>query len=723
MSSLNILETHYKQTGKSRKTDANGMLEMQARAFKERQAQYLLIKSPPASGKSRAMMFLALDKLRNQGVRKVIVAVPEMSIGASFKSTNLIATGFSANWHIDPKYNLCIADGESGKVRSFVDFIQDEDAEILLCTHATLRFAFQRLKPSDFDNILLGVDEFHHSSADESNILGALMDSVIEGSTAHIVAMTGSYFRGDAVPVMAAEYESLFTQVTYSYYEQLNGYQYLKSLGMNYHFYKNGYLSALSEVLDTTKKTIIHIPNVNSFESTKRKYDEVDAILDVIGQVVSKDNATGILSLQTEDGRILKVADLVNDDKTRRNTQMYLSEIQTAADVDIIIALGMAKEGFDWVWCEHVLTVGYRSSLTEVIQIIGRATRDCEGKEHAQFTNLISQPDAENDDVARSVNNLLKAITVSLLMMQVLTPNINFKPRSRMTAADLLDKTVIAIDDSTKPLSDKATQALNNIENIKAALMQKDKESVAPLMTGQQDISTFIDFELPKIISEIHPDLTDDELAVIAKAVHASLVLKGSGGFVDEADMSPDAAMWQVDEEGNPVEGAATTFSDISTTSQPQPSVVFTDDNDPFGEGKDTDEPVAGGKDGYLANANRKFALIDGKFIDVEKLNFNLIEDIIESTNPFEGTYSVLSKSVTTDSLRVIEAHVSSSRSNMTDKEAYDLYPLIKEFNGEYGRPPQLSNSDHYENRLALALALIKDKLRRRKTELEAEQG
>ena len=114
MSSLNILETHYKQTGKSRKTDANGMLEMQARAFKERQAQYLLIKSPPASGKSRAMMFLALDKLRNQGVRKVIVAVPEMSIGASFKSTNLIATGFSANWHIDPKYNLCIADGESG---------------------------------------------------------------------------------------------------------------------------------------------------------------------------------------------------------------------------------------------------------------------------------------------------------------------------------------------------------------------------------------------------------------------------------------------------------------------------------------------------------------------------------------------------------------------------------------------------------------------------------
>jgi hypothetical protein len=42
--------------------------------------------------------------------------------------------------------------------------------------------------------------------------------------------------------------------------------------------------------------------------------------------------------------------------------------------VDIIIALGMAKEGFDWIWCEHALTVGYRSSLTEIVQIIGRAT-------------------------------------------------------------------------------------------------------------------------------------------------------------------------------------------------------------------------------------------------------------------------------------------------------------------------------------------------------------
>lgn len=719
MNSLNILETQYNQTGKSRKTDENGMLEMQARAFKERDAQYLLLKSPPASGKSRAMMFLALDKLSNQTVNKVIVAVPEMTIGASFRSTNLKESGFSANWYVDPKYNLCVAGGDGGKVATFIDFINDPDAEILICTHATLRFAFQRLTPADFNNVLLGIDEFHHSSASDDNILGGLIDSIIEGSSAHVVAMTGSYFRGDAVPVMTAEYESMFTQVTYSYYEQLNGYEHLKSLGMNYHFYKNGYLTALHEVLDTTKKTIVHIPNVNSFESTKEKLDELDAILDVIGRVVSKDDATGILNVETEDGRILKVADLVTADKRRVLTQTYLTNVNKADDLDIIIALGMAKEGFDWVWCEHVLTVGYRSSLTEIIQIIGRATRDSSGKSHAQFTNLITQPVADDRDVAKSVNNLLKAITVSLLMMQVLTPSVNFKPRSRMTQAELASGDFIAIDDTRQPMSDKAMQALNNLDNLKAALMQKDKESVAPLMTGQQDVETFISFELPKIISQIHPDLPEEELDMIARALHASLVIQATGGIVDEADLPKDAPMWKTDKDGNPISDEAAEQEAVTT---PEPSIEFTDATCQPDDDDDKKEPKDDGRDNTQLKANRKFALIDDKFIDVEKLNFYLIEDIIDSTNPFDGTYSVLSKSIDAPALKAIEAHVSQSRSNMSDDEAYALYPYVKVFVTEYDRAPQLNQIDHYENRLALALALVKDRLRQKKNQL-AEQG
>ena len=90
----------------------------------------------------------------------------------------------------------------------------------------------------------------------------------------------------------------------------------------------------------------------------------------------------------------------------------------------------MAKEGFDWIWCEHALTVGYRSSLTEIVQIIGRATRDAPGKTRARFTNLIAEPDAAEEAVTEAVNDTLKAIAASLLMEQVLAPRFDFKPKN-----------------------------------------------------------------------------------------------------------------------------------------------------------------------------------------------------------------------------------------------------------------------------------------------------
>ena len=65
------------QTGASAKSDELGMRPMQAQAYEKRGEQYLLIKSPPASGKSRALMFIALDKLANQNVRQAIICVPE----------------------------------------------------------------------------------------------------------------------------------------------------------------------------------------------------------------------------------------------------------------------------------------------------------------------------------------------------------------------------------------------------------------------------------------------------------------------------------------------------------------------------------------------------------------------------------------------------------------------------------------------------------------------
>jgi len=429
-----LVKVNYAQTGASTKTNIYGMREMQERAFASRDAQYLLLKAPPASGKSRALMFIALDKLINQGIKKVIVAVPERSIGASFKATALSQFGFFADWTPDERFNLCTpgADNSKSKVAKFKSFLADSKAKILICTHATLRFAYNELADSDFDNCLLAIDEFHHVSADTNNSrLGDLLHGILNNSSAQIVAMTGSYFRGDTIAILLPEDEEKFVKVTYNYYEQLNGYTYLKSLGIGYHFYQGKYISAIGEVLDTDKKTILHIPNVNAGESTKNKYDEVDSILDCVGTVESQDPKTGVIFVKRHtDGKILKVADLVDDDPVARDKIVgYLRNIRSADDMDLIIALNMAKEGFDWPYCEHALTVAYRGSLTEIIQIIGRCTRDSENKTHAQFTNLVAQPDASDEQVKVSVNNMLKAITASLLMEQVLAPSFKFKTK------------------------------------------------------------------------------------------------------------------------------------------------------------------------------------------------------------------------------------------------------------------------------------------------------
>lgn len=690
-----LLTVSYKQTGKSSNLNSMGMREMQARAFESRDAQYLLLKAPPASGKSRALMFLGLDKLHNQGLKKVIVAVPEMSIGGSFKNTKLTEHGFFTDWTVAPSYNLCIPGGEQGKVNTFIRFMSDPDAQVLVCTHATLRFAYQKLTPSDFNDCLLAIDEFHHTSADGENRLGELIDGVMNGSSAHIIAMTGSYFRGDAVPILLPEDEEQFTQVTYSYYEQLNGYQHLKSLGIGYHFYTGRYLDALHEVLDTSKKTIVHIPNVNSVESTKDKYSEVDHILDVIGAVVDKDMATGIITVRDKSGRLLKVADLVDDNPQRVEVQNYLRNVSSAEDMDIIIALGMAKEGFDWPWCEHVLTVGYRSSLTEIIQIIGRATRDSEGKPHAQFTNLIAQPDAEDDDVKVSVNNMLKAITVSLLMEQVLAPSVNFKPRSRMLPGEQAKPGTVIIEDTTAPVSDKVIKALENMDNIKAAILQKP-EVVAPAVTGDTDPQVLEAVEIPKIVEKMYPDMDASEVQTVSEAVYISMGIQSQGGMFDESEL-PEGAEIHVPER----------TEQPATTAGEQPEDV-------------TGKPdlLSGGAAPQQPEANRKFVLIGKKFVNIEHLNVDLIRQI----NPFQGAYEILSKAVTPSVLKAIQDTVVAMRSTMSEEEAVILWPRINAFIKDKGREPSPSSGDTYERRLAEALAYIKRKAQERKAQAAQAQ-
>jgi len=636
-----IVHVTYAQTGQSSKINALGMREMQEKAYQARDAQYLLLKAPPASGKSRALMFIALDKLVHQGLKKVIVAVPEKTIGGSFAKTNLKEFGFFANWEPSDQYNLCTPgmDGSKSKVQAFKNFLDNEE-KILICTHATLRFAFEELEESKFNNTLLAVDEFHHVSADEDSRLGELLRSIMAKSNAHVVAMTGSYFRGDTVPVLLPEDEAKFTKVTYNYYEQLNGYTYLKSLGIGYHFYQGKYTSAILEILDTDKKTILHIPNVNSGESTKDKHNEVDTILDAIGDITKVDPDTGIIYLKRHtDGKVLKVADLVNDNpRDREKVVAYLRDIKTVDDMDLIIALGMAKEGFDWPFCEHALTVGYRGSLTEIIQIIGRATRDSGNKSHAQFTNLIAQPDAADDLVRLSVNNMLKAITASLLMEQVLAPNFKFK--TKLSDDDKAEAGEIKIRGFKTPTSKRVKDIIeSDLNDLKATILQDD--TMLKAMPGNLDPEVINKVLIPKIIQIKYPELTEDEVEEVRQYVVVDSVIK-SGEIKEVGD--------------------------------------------------------------------KRFIRMAGQFVNIDDLHIDLIDRI----NPFQKAFEILSKSVTTRVLKVIQDVIEATRIQMTFEEAKILWPKILEFKKTFDREPSLQSSDPLERRMAECIIYLKEEKRKR---------
>ena len=666
----NIVDIKYQQTGTSSNTNALGMREMQAKAYEARNKRFLLIKAPPASGKSRALMFIALDKLVNQGIKKVVVAVPEKSIGRSFQNTDLMKYGFFADWRVAPYFNLCDTSNESDKAKRFVEFFKQDKTKILVCAHATLRNGMKEISDEEFNDCLLAIDEFHHTSADANSGLGDIVRRVMNHSTGHIVAMTGSYFRGDGIPVLRAEDEARFHPVTYNYYQQLNGYRYLKNLVLGYHFYHGSYLDHIAEVLDTTKKTIIHIPSVNSRAHTGlSKYTEVDEIIKVIGTVESRDyNNGGIYYVRTRDGRLLKVADLVEDHAETRNlVQGYLQRMKSRDDIDIIIALGTAKEGFDWQWCEECLTIGVRGSLTEVVQIIGRCTRDCEGKPTAKFVNMIGMPDADQPDVKVAVNDFLKAITASLLMEQVMAPSWHFKTMKDVDGdeASPLDARTLVIE-GLKPLSSAKTKLIveEQLDDLKASVLQNDL--VVKAISGSTTAETITQTLIPKVIREKYPDLTDEEVEEVRQRFLLDTIIKGN-------DI--------VDDKGNPV--------DFNANQEERES-----------------------------EGNRLIKLAN-RMINIDQLSINLIDTI----NPFQRAYEVLSKQVDAPTLKVIQDTMAELKFDMSLEQAILLFKgPYKEYVAEHGgKQPDIKDPDPKVRELAAAYQKIKNLKIRRMMGLEYE--
>jgi hypothetical protein len=392
---------------------------------------------------------------------------------------------------------------------------------------------------------------------------------------------------------------------------------------------------------------------------------EVEHTIEALGEWQGIDAATGFQLVKRPDGRVLRIADLVDDAAEKRDrvsaalkdpAQKYNRDY-----VDIIIALGMAKEGFDWIWCEHALTVGYRASLTEIVQIIGRATRDAPGKTRARFTNLIAEPDATEEAVTEAVNDTLKAIAASLLMEQVLAPRFEFKPKNpdniptpgfdygedgydpakcNVGFNDQTGRFQIEIKGLVEPKSPEAARICHEDLNEVIAAFVQDKTSVERGLFDEALVpEELTQVRMGKIIKDKYPELdVEDQEAVRQHAIAALNLTQQAKQLVTE------------------------------------------------GEGQ--------------GEASRNTALIDGvrRFaMDVRELDIDLIDRI----NPFGEAYAILAKTMSEDSLKQVAAAISAKRTSLTPDDAKEMAVRAVQFKRERGRIPALDSQDAWERRLA----------------------
>jgi hypothetical protein len=335
--------------------------------------------------------------------------------------------------------------------------------------------------------------------------------------------------------------------------------------------------------------------------------------------------------------------------------------------VDIIIALGMAKEGFDWIWCEHALTIGYRASLTEIVQIIGRATRDAPGKTRARFTNLIAEPDAAAEIVTEAVNDTLKAIAASLLMEQVLAPRFEFKPKNPSNAATVgFDYGEGGYDPNKCNVGFNGETGQFQIE-IKGLAEPKSKEAERICREDLNEvIAAFVQDK-----TNIERGLFDEELVPEdLTVVRMGKIIKDKYPELDEADQ--EAVRQHA-------------VAALNLTQQAKQIVL---------DGAGTDQP---GANTALIDGVRKFAM------DVRELDIDLIDRI----NPFGEAYAILAKTMSEESLKQVAAAISAKRVTLTVEEARELAKRALKFKQERGRLPSITSPDSWEKRMAEGVAFL----------------
>ena len=302
-------------------------------------------------------------------------------------------------------------------------------------------------------------------------------------------------------------------------------------------------------------------------------------------------------------------------------------------------------------------------------------------------------------------------------MEQVLAPNVNFKPRSEVKPDDVLPIGTIIIEDSINPPSKRALQILNQDSNEIIAEISQNTQLAKQYIQATPEFKNGLDADeqaelisdtvLPTMLRIRYPYLDDDEIGQVQQGVMTKLLINNNGGVVD-ANQIPDDA--EIEGERQFVEKNGK-YIDIAHLSPVQRESL-----DPINIVKERHlpynvtifDPTTNQATQRTTNAtNEQFVKIGKKFINVADLPINLIN----SVNPFQRGYEVLSKNLDSQALHTINEVVQATRSTMTEQEAFGLWERINDFIACTGNEPNRNSNDPREVRMAEALNFIRIKV------------
>ncbi len=409
-------------------------------------ASYMIMNAPMGSGKSWMMCLLSTFKMRQDKILRCIIAVPQEIIAPGFAEARLtLADGEEVHW--DPKHYLC--NRKAGK--STTDYIiswllasyEALPDKTLICTHRALVIAYKKLKQDGrlhlMKDLLLWVDEAHHIKNAEiegiegppiSNAIGEMVGNLLHRADDNIQIglTTATFFRGDRYSLLTEKMESQFSRYNLPYDVYLKSMNFLESFSFDFLLCGYDYTKAIGILANERKgKDIVYIPHRRSRISLGNKSREVESIVSeyekVHGNRIS-DSDSVFIHLENS-GQEFKLLDLVDIDRRDEKKALFRGNVlkENPQALDTIIALGMFKEGADWIWADRSIIVGPRASFVDVIQMIGRLFRDAKGKKHVEVIQLlpfiIDQPSCEFQD---QLNNYFKAICATLLLEDILEP-------------------------------------------------------------------------------------------------------------------------------------------------------------------------------------------------------------------------------------------------------------------------------------------------------------